>query len=65
LASSFLTTDLINEYSLGKRSKKKISLLTKKPELPAAFVLLIAMATIPAVQRKDLVSDFQFNGVFK
>jgi queuosine precursor transporter len=58
----FITTDLINEY-FGEKGVKKLSLITASLIVYTFVVLFLAMQ-IPAVVGKDLVSDFQFNGVF-
>lgn len=58
----FITTDLINEY-FGEKGVKKLSLITASL-IAYTFVILFLAMKIPAVKGEDLVSDFQFNGVF-
>jgi len=58
----FVTTDLINEY-FGEKGVRKLSLLTASL-IAYTFVILYFAMQIPAVKGNNLVSDFQFNGVF-
>lgn len=58
----FVTTDLINEY-FGEKGVKKLTLITASL-IAYCFVLLYIALQIPAVKGENLISDYQFNGVF-